>query len=198
MAFWVFIAFVAVFVAVTAYTDLRKGRIPNYLTVPVAITALIGSLAFRLISTPGYPYPTTPGGCLLGFATGFAIFFVPFFFGGGGAGDLKLAAALGACLGFHYLLWALLFSLFFAAVIAFVMWAINVSAASKSGKVQRIVLPRGATGLKNGRRNSLPFAIPIALGTWCVLGLMVLEVTHPQFFSNEGRNRVAAEQSAKE
>ena len=104
VAFWIFIVVVAAYAVAAGFTDLRMRRIPNYLTVPMAIAGLVCSVTFSLLKKysldlPGYPYPTEVLDCLLGFGLGFGIFFIPFLSGGGGSGDLKLVAALGAWLG---------------------------------------------------------------------------------------------------
>jgi prepilin peptidase CpaA len=83
---------VAVLVAVLAcVSDLRSRRIPNVLTLGGAIAGLGYHLA-----TAGAPGGlASAGGLALGF-----VFFLPFFLLRGlGAGDVKLAAALGAWLG---------------------------------------------------------------------------------------------------
>ncbi len=189
MAFWIFIVVVALYVAAAGYTDFRMGRIPNYLTVPSALAGFVGSL----LRPPGYPDFCTPLNCLLGFALGFAIFFLPFFFRGGGAGDVKLAAALGAWLGWQHLLWDLAISLIFAALLALVLWTTSFS-ASRS-KARKAKAPAGGENRKTfnskaHRKNALSFAIPIALGTWCLLGGMVLEKMHPEKFQQPSRSTV--------
>ncbi len=188
MAFWFFIIVVALYVAAAGFSDFRMQRIPNYLTVPMAIGGLVCSLLPEW-ALPGYP--TTLPNCLLGLGLGFAIFLLPFLLGPG-AGDLKLVAALGAWLGWLYLLFALAISLSFAMVLAFVVWTINLSASSKKSTKP---IPLGVN-VKNGktarpktrRRTAVPFAIPLALGTWCILGGMVLENRHPELFQPPSRS----------
>jgi Flp pilus assembly protein protease CpaA len=186
-----FIVVVALYVVAAGYTDLRMQRIPNYLTVPVAIAGLVCSL-LRELALPGYP--TTLPNCLLGFALGFAIFFIPFMFGGGGSGDLKLVAALGAWLGWLYLLFALVLSSMFALILAFVVWTSRFSASggnagkakdpAKSGGNDRTAKPKP----KARRRSAVPFAIPVALGTLCILGGMVLKNLYPETFQQRTRS----------
>jgi len=177
VAFWIFIVVVALYAAATGYTDLRMRRIPNYLTVPMAITGLVCSL----LPLPGYP--TTLLDCLLGFALGFTIFFIPFLLGGGGSGDLKLVAALGAWLGWIHLLIGLAFALIFALVVAFVVWTTSFSAGSGKAKAKKIQKPVDRDKnikTKFRRKRAVRFAIPMALGTWCVLGLMILKHFTPE------------------
>lgn len=79
------------FVTVLAVTDFRTHRIPNRLTLPAAVVALLINLAIA-----GPSGALRSGGGLL---VGLALFF-PLFLGGGfGAGDVKGMAAVGAFLG---------------------------------------------------------------------------------------------------
>ena len=74
-----------------ALIDLRDRRIPNWLTVSLALAGLAQSFTWA--------HTVTPGAAALGFATGFGITFVLFGLGALGGGDVKLLAGLGAWLG---------------------------------------------------------------------------------------------------
>ncbi len=80
-----------------AWGDVRTHRIPNHLTLGIALTGLAYQLAFH-------------GGWglldgFLGLLLGFAFLILPYILGGMGAGDVKAVAALGAWLGpWHTLL----------------------------------------------------------------------------------------------
>ncbi len=71
--------------------DLRTRRIPNVLTV----SALAAALLFHTlaIGLEGLRFS------LAGFGVGFGLLFVLWIIGGGGGGDVKLMAALGAWMG---------------------------------------------------------------------------------------------------
>jgi prepilin peptidase CpaA len=74
-----------------ALIDLRDRRIPNWLTVSLALAGLAQSFTWA--------HTVTPGTAALGFATGFGITFILFGLGALGGGDVKLLAGLGAWLG---------------------------------------------------------------------------------------------------
>src|SRR4051794_7207358 len=86
-----FTALVALFMGLCALIDYRTQRIPIWLTMSAAMLGLIYSVF-------------APGGIgiswsLAGFAVGMALLIVPWLLGGGGMGDVKMLAALGAWLG---------------------------------------------------------------------------------------------------
>jgi prepilin peptidase CpaA len=169
---------VGLFTLAAAAVDLRMRRVPNYLTVPAA---LIG-LAYHAVA---------PGGqgllfALAGFAIGFLLLLLPWILGGGGMGDVKLLAALGAWLGPLFILVAFGGSALIAAAAAMVVMAINTLqygimstrrrylAVGQSGNVSFHEEP-----LQNAKkRRVLPFAVPVAVSTWLVLAWMLLNSMH--------------------
>jgi prepilin peptidase CpaA len=87
-----------------AAVDLRRRRIPNWLTLLIAATGLMQSLT---------AYPTISfGGALLGLLTGLGLTIVLFALGALGGGDVKLLAAAGSWIGP-----LLVFEVFLAAAI---------------------------------------------------------------------------------
>src|SRR2546423_1375809 len=78
-------------VCVAAVTDVRRRRIPNWVTATVALAGLAQSFTpFAL---------TSPMQALAGLAAGFVLTFPLYAIGGRGAGDVKLLAGIGAWLG---------------------------------------------------------------------------------------------------
>jgi prepilin peptidase CpaA len=152
-----YVALVAGFMTAAAVTDYRTRKIPNWLTVPTAVLGLL--------------YPSfAPGGfgplmALAGFAIGFCLLLLPWILGGGGMGDVKMLAALGAWLGPVFIL---------------------VAFASGISGTQRKYLTAGANGshvpadaINGGKakkaKRVLPFAIPVAIGTYLTLAWMLLK-----------------------
>lgn len=95
---------------VAAAIDLRTGRIPNPLTATVAAAGL-GLAAFGLTGH-------SMAGALGGAALGFALMLPGHLFGGTGAGDVKLLAALGTWLGPGGVVMAFLYSAIAGGVLA--------------------------------------------------------------------------------
>ena len=93
-----------------AVIDLRTGRIPNPLTATVAA----GGLGLAAFGLTGH----SMAGALVGAALGFALMLPGHIFGGTGAGDVKLLAALGTWLGPGGVLMAFLYSAIAGGVLA--------------------------------------------------------------------------------
>jgi len=164
----VFVIAVGLFTTVAAVVDMRMHRIPNYLTVP---TAVLG-ITYHTFA------PTGLGtlAALAGFAIGFGLLLIPGLLGGGGMGDVKLLAALGAWLGPLMMLIAFAISIVCAALLAL---AIVVNSAMAQGVVKterKYLASRRPSNKAGGRRPArvLPFAVPVALGTWALLAWMIV------------------------
>ncbi len=167
---YVLAALVASFTLAAAVIDYRTKKIPNWLTVPSAIAALL----FHLVSGGG----TGLLWALSGFAVGFALLILPWILGGGGMGDVKLLAALGTWLGPLMILPA--FGL--GAVCALIMGVMLMVASTFTSGIsttQRRFLNKGGAatataGSPRKYKRVLPFAVPVAIGTWLVLAWMLI------------------------
>jgi prepilin peptidase CpaA len=80
-------------VLTASIVDIRKHRIPNWLTIAGVITAI--ALNTFLFETAGLWYS------MMGLLVAFAVYFVLFLLRGMGAGDVKLMAAVGAAVGWR-------------------------------------------------------------------------------------------------
>ena len=74
-------------------TDLRSARIPNWLTFPTVVVALVVHTWFEGLSGLWFS--------LSGFGTGLGILFLLHISGCVGAGDVKLMAAIGSIVGIY-------------------------------------------------------------------------------------------------
>lgn len=98
---------------IAAWTDIRSRRIPNWLTVPGAVVGLAVNIALgRWVGLKA---------SLLGFGLGLALLLPFVLIRSLGAGDWKLAGALGAFTGPGLLVDLLLGSIFVAGVMALVL-----------------------------------------------------------------------------
>ncbi len=162
----------ALLLALTAVvTDLRNRTIPNVLTV----TGLGLGLAVNTIVSG----PAGLTRALIGAGVGLAVFLPFFLLQGMGGGDVKLMAAIGACLGTLGVLRVALIAAFAGAVMA-------IAAAAASGvlivtlrNTGRLILswirrgprPTKEFSLENPAALKIPYAVPIACG---VLVMVVL------------------------
>lgn len=187
---WTVAAGVGVLTVVALVCDLRWRRIPNWLTVSSALTALGVHAAFDGWSGLGF--------ALAGFAVGFGALFVLWLIGGGGGGDVKLMGAMGAWLG------AAAVSIVFVGTallaLVFVMAVVVWQAIGKAG-APALAGARGGSGVTAGlggvraaaradksllagskvgsgpvhaARRLIPFAVLAAIAAWSWLGLKLL------------------------
>lgn len=89
-----------------SYTDILTKRIPNWLTYSAVLFGVVGNAVLNAIGTTSEAsvFIVTPiglTGSLLGMLGCFAVMFLIYDLAGSGAGDVKLAAALGAIVGFY-------------------------------------------------------------------------------------------------
>ena len=171
-----FVAAVAAFTTTAAISDWRTRKLPNWLTVSALLVALLMHTVVH-----GFAGLTFS---LLGFATGFGFLLVLWLTGGGGGGDVKLMGALGAWMGAGLTLHVLVISTALAASATGVVLLAR-TAGRGFGYVRRRYLAAGATGAlpthasaeqrkefdrqQRQRRRVMPFAVPVAIGTWVVL-----------------------------
>lgn len=174
----------AVFTAIAAGWDLRTRRIPNKLTFPV----FLAGWAYQGIDR-GW---TGLGDAALGFLVGFGILFVLWVVGGGG-GDVKLMGALSVWLGFRLTLLVMIVSTALVLVITMgvFVWSLVTRGIKKSqaaylatGKLTAKQVRSGheqpeETALQKQGRRVLPFAVPVALATWIVIGWKLPTLDNP-------------------
>jgi prepilin peptidase CpaA len=152
-------------------SDVRCHRVPNFLTLP----ALLGAL----LASPWLGATSGPAEAATGAALGFALLLGPYAIGGMGAGDVKALMALGAWLGPEAILaaaaWALLaaggFGLFWLALrgelVSFARrWGRNLFATLTLRRLSYEAPLDGSVAA-----HGIPFAAALAIGlTACWLG----------------------------
>lgn len=154
-------------VVACAAVDWRSRRIPNGLTLPAIALGLVLNAVFA--GTAGLVFSA------FGFAMGAGLFFIPYFLGGMGAGDVKLMGAVGALLGWHLALAALFYTALAGGLIA-VLAILRTRAFRRSfsriGAMFSILFASkrvpSADSLE-GESVKIPYALPIAVGTVAAL-----------------------------
>lgn len=156
---WILAAAVA---AIAATTDWRSRRIPNWLTVSGAALGIT-------TNTILYRWPGLKT-ALLGVGLGLALLLPFVLIRSLGAGDWKLAGALGACLGPRPLVDVLIAAILIAGVIA-------VAVVIYTGRLKKTLLniahlvaalfalrlPGAEVSLDNPQSTKIPFGVALAL-----------------------------------
>ena len=149
--------------AVATFTDLRSRRIPNWLVIPFMAAGIMASTWLHGWHGLGQSFG--------GLGLGILLFGFLFWMGGMGAGDVKLAAAIGAWIGPNQLFFALVVTAMAGGVIALV-WAAcggwlkelftgasNLTFGLKDREV------RQEMSIGNPLKRKIPYAPAIAIGT---------------------------------
>ncbi|NOZ12573.1 MAG: prepilin peptidase [Acidobacteria bacterium] len=157
-------------VTVCAITDILYGKIYNKITYPVIMLGVLLSLFAGFMALKS---------SLVGLLVGFILYFLVFMMGGFGGGDVKLMTAVGALMGYPFVLYAS----FYSALIGGIM---SIAAVVWKGKFLRTLrnvfsvffsyplslLFPGMEPISLNPENSIriPFGFAICLGTlWAVL-----------------------------
>ncbi|WP_370279038.1 prepilin peptidase [Pontibacterium sp.] len=148
---------------IAVISDLRRHRIPNWLTFWTLLGGLM--LQFAFIGYDGLLSGLAGAGMGL-------VLLIPFYLlGGMGAGDVKMMAAVGTLLGYQSVMLAAAFSICLAGAYAIFLvtykgeWTQLLQRYSVSLKTKSYVAP-DANSVTNRR---FPFALAIAGGTVAVL-----------------------------
>lgn len=158
---------------IACFHDLRTRRIPNRLTLPAALAALLAHFAVGGWAAMGLA-------AAAGLAAGVAMFLF-FLAGGMGAGDVKLMAAVACFTGLSPLGTLLLTTALAGAAFAVVLaWRHGVVRATL-GNTFRLAQHHQHHGLTPDAEHNLrtpgalrmPFALPIAAGCMCTLLLQL-------------------------
>jgi prepilin peptidase CpaA len=142
--------------------DWRYRRIPNWLTV----SGLVAGVA---VNTIVYHWPGLKA-ALLGTLLGLGLLLPFVLVRSLGAGDWKLAGALGACLGWRQLLSVLMGTILVAGVMALavVIWKGRlrqtlVNIAHLLGALFSLRMPGSAVSLDDPQSTKIPFGVAMAL-----------------------------------
>jgi|SRR5579862_1318441 len=149
---------------IAGWTDWRSRRIPNWLTVPAFFAGILLNLV-----TAGWPGLKSS---LLGAGLGLLILLPFVFIRSLGAGDWKLAGALGAFVGWQVLANLLIGSVFVAGVMAlilviykhrFIQTLRNIGGMLAA--MARLHMPGPEVSLDNPQSLKVPYGVALALTT---------------------------------
>lgn len=142
-----------------AYSDLRRNRIPNWLS----LLGLVVGVGLQVAANGAQGLLSGALGALVGLAC-----FAPFYLVRAmGAGDVKLLAAVGSFMGPEGAFIAALCSLLAggAAAIGYVAWCVvRASISTLVHEGLAAVTTSAFVAARIARRDRLPFALPIAVG----------------------------------
>jgi prepilin peptidase CpaA len=163
----VVLAAVAAASGTAAVIDLRTGRIPNPLTAATAAAGL-GLTAFGLTGQ-------SMAGAVAGAVAGFVLMLPGHVFGGTGAGDVKLIAALGTWLGPGGVLMAVLYSAMAGGVLA-IAHAVNRGrlGATLSRTARLVAAPRDGKHEIDGSAAVSRFAFGPAIAVGAVAAALLI------------------------
>ena len=157
--------------SISAVIDIRSQKIPNLITFPAIIMALI--YHFSTHGLDGLIFSA------IGLATGIGLLFIPYMIGVSGAGDAKLLGAVGAILGSKSVFVAFLLTAIVGGIYAIILILINQKQFKGFFKKQIItlklfILTREFIPDPVEERNKKPklcYGVAILLGTVIYLGL---------------------------
>lgn len=175
-------------IATVSWTDATSFRIPNWATYPGVVWGLVINGVSELVSPETFRRLGAVGllDSFMGGLLPFIAMLVVFSMTGGGAGDVKLVAAIGVFLGLSQTISAILCAFICAGCFALVraIWSDGpvkiVNAAFRS--VGHFLLPNIIIGPDQSHkkllRSQMPLAPSFALGT----ALMLFEVVPVEYF----------------
>jgi len=157
--------------------DYKKQKIPNYLTFPTVITALIYHFFLNGMNGVGFS--------LGGMFAGIALLIIPYAMGGMGAGDVKLLGAIGSFVGYISVVYVFLFTAIFGGIyaIGILLWyekSLKIFLKKACHTVLSIVVTKGYKLEPDNKRSIKPrlcYGIVIALGGFSYMGLTLYGYT---------------------
>lgn len=161
--------------AILCYYDCRFRRLPNVLTLGMALVAL----AWRLGEGGG-------ASALSGFAGGLLcglFLLLPFYLRGAGGGDVKMLFAVGCAIGLSRCALVLLLTSLAGVLLAIIMLLCGMADAKRLRHCLRSIFDwrydrkAGRENLppKNDEKSRVPFGVAIAAGTWLALFFELLQ-----------------------
>ena len=156
------------------YTDLAKGKILNAVTLP----ALFFGLAANYALGGAMPEERLFFESLVAMGIGGGALFVIYLFGGFGAGDVKLMAAVGALSADrHLVMWALVYTAVIGAAMAagMLVWKGRLMEGLRRSFRLLVTFRRQARDVEKKEELFLPYGFAISVGSmWAWFAMVAL------------------------
>jgi len=170
-AYWAYCA-LAVMLVAAAYTDVRCGRIYNWVTYPGILVGLVGHALLNGL-TGHNQVELGLAGSVAGLAVGFLPLLAAWLAGGIGGGDAKLMGAVGALTGWRFTLAAMLYGFAVAAVMALAVMLARRVTLRTLGRVWRFLvllfLPGRPVDPATKDSAKIPFGLALCIGAGMAL-----------------------------
>lgn len=159
---------VLVISAIATATDLSRGKVYNWLTLPAAILGILVSLIFE----GGHGFVQS----LLGILSGLLLYGWMFHFRFLGGGDVKLLMALGAWGGFHFTVEVALLGVLIGGLFSLGMLILRGRLVSFLKRIYVFLISIFVKELevhlpKVDQKLTMPFALPISIAAvWILFG----------------------------
>jgi prepilin peptidase CpaA len=169
-------AVLAVTLIVAAVTDVRSGKIYNWITYPAALVGLAGhAITGGLWGDADY---LGFAGSLGGLAAGFGPLLLAWLAGGIGGGDAKIMGAVGALVGWQFALTSLFYGLVVSVVMAAAIMLRKRIVRDTFGRIWRFFLlwsGRAKPDAPTTRESpTVPFGLALCIGAAVALTLTCL------------------------
>ncbi|MBN1941803.1 MAG: prepilin peptidase [Phycisphaerae bacterium] len=166
-------AVLAVTLLVAAATDVRRGKIYNWITYPAALIGLAGHAITGGLW--GSPERLGLAGALGGLLVGFGPLLLAWLAGGIGGGDAKIMAAVGALTGWQFALSALFYGLAVAMVMAVAIMLRKRIVRDTFGRIWRFFLLWAGRAKPDApttqQSPTVPFGLALCIGAAVTLTL---------------------------
>lgn len=161
---------------IASVTDLSTRRIPNWLTYSALGFALSGAAVVSFGTTVAVPRPDVVPGLresVRGFAACFGIMLLVYYLSGTGAGDVKLAGVIGACVGVRAGVDTLLWTHLIAGTVMLAVILVRIGPVWLVRQLLFRLLPDRFAMPVESHAATLSWPVPMAvffsLGTACAL-----------------------------
>ncbi|MGF1577968.1 MAG: prepilin peptidase [Gemmataceae bacterium] len=173
---WAFLGILGILLCIASYTDLKSLVLPKWLTITIFALGIIANIVRGVVLSLNDHEVWVLGQsgafvgaldgllfALAGFLAAFLLFFFLWIMGVCGGGDVKIAAALGAWIGWSLLLWVFGFTIVtvVVVVIGMMVWG------TLTGK--KYTVPKATSSPDGKKKSPTGFALPLAIACLLVL-----------------------------